>query len=267
MKIVNPETIEGDVICWISGGIASTLACYLYAKNSPDKQIRFVTIAIPGSEHPDHHRFVKEIADFFGWSLETITCDKFSSHWEVLEKRRFINSAHGAPCTTVLKKQVREKFEKDNQIAVHVWGFTVEEKARLARLTTLKGANAAPLIESGFTKQQAMDEFMRITGGSIRPPILYAMGYPNANCLGCPKGGAGYWNKLRVDFPEVFERMASLEESIGATVLRKKVNEQWIRLPLRQLDPTSGRNKPIDIPDCSLDGCEISKSIQATTQR
>jgi hypothetical protein len=55
-------------------------------------------------------------------------------------------------------------------------------------------------------------------------PLMYRLGYHNANCIGCVKGGAGYWNKIRRDFPEDFEEMAQIEESIGpgARLLRHR---------------------------------------------
>ncbi len=37
---------------------------------------------------------------------------------------------------------------------------------------------------------------------------MYDLGYPNNNCIGCVKGGMGYWNKIRKDFPEVFQKRA-----------------------------------------------------------
>ena len=36
------------------------------------------------------------------------------------------------------------------------------------------------------------------------------------NCVkGCVKGGKGYWNKVRRDFPEQFEEIAAVQESLG----------------------------------------------------
>lgn len=72
--------------------------------------------------------------------------------------------------------------------------------------------------------------------------------YDHANCVGCPKGGKGYWNKIRIDFPDVFERMANLEESLGRTVLK----HQGKPLFLRDLDPSAGRNKPIPPIACDI---------------
>lgn len=44
----------------------------------------------------------------------------------------------------------------------------------------------------------------------------YKMGYQNNNCFktGCVQGGIGYWQKRQRDFPESFERMASLEHEL-----------------------------------------------------
>lgn len=49
---------------------------------------------------------------------------------------------------------------------------------------------------------------------------MYDLGYPNNNCVGCVKGGMGYWNKIRVDFPEVFERRARQEREIGHSCIK-----------------------------------------------
>lgn len=52
------------------------------------------------------------------------------------------------------------------------------------------------------------------------PLIMYDLGYSNNNCIGCVKGGAGYWNKIREDFPEVFKARAEMERDIGHSILK-----------------------------------------------
>ena len=49
---------------------------------------------------------------------------------------------------------------------------------------------------------------------------MYDLGYPNNNCIGCIKGGMGYWNKIRTDFPDVFEHRAKLEKELGFSILK-----------------------------------------------
>ena len=73
---------------------------------------------------------------------------------------------------------------------------------------------------------------------------MYDLGYRNNNCIGCVKGGMGYWNKIRIDFPEVFERMAKLEREIGHSCING--------IFLDELEPGRGRMEDEIIPDCSV---------------
>ena len=69
-----------------------------------------------------------------------------------------------------------------------------------------------PLIDKMLSKEDAHAILERL---KIASPVMYNLGYRNNNCIGCVKGGMGYWNKIRIDFPEVFERMARLEREVG----------------------------------------------------
>jgi len=81
---------------------------------------------------------------------------------------------------------------------------------------------------------------------------MYRLGYKNANCVGCPKGGIGYWNKIRRDFPETFNRMALVERDLGVTILKDRAGGKTVRIYLDELDPEKGSHA--DEPDfeCSL---------------
>lgn len=82
----------------------------------------------------------------------------------------------------------------------------------------------------------------------IENPAMYKMGYNNNNCIGCVKGGMGYWNKIRKDFPNVFDRMAKIEREVGATCLK----DQSGKIFLDELSPNRGEMPEEMIPDCSL---------------
>ena len=73
---------------------------------------------------------------------------------------------------------------------------------------------------------------------------MYDLGYPNNNCVGCVKGGMGYWNKIRKDFPDVFNNRARLEREIGATCIKN--------IYLDELDPNRGNGLKIIVPDCGM---------------
>ena len=68
-----------------------------------------------------------------------------------------------------------------------------------------------PLLEHGISKEEA-HQILKASG--IKRPVMYDLGYQNNNCVGCVKGGMAYWNKIRKDFPEVFEARAKLERDI-----------------------------------------------------
>ena len=83
---------------------------------------------------------------------------------------------------------------------------------------------------------------------------MYRMGYRNNNCIGCVKGGAGYWNKIRKDFPQVFARMAMVERSLGRTIIRK--NGEQVYLDELPIDMGTHQDEP-DI-ECSI-FCQMAK--------
>ena len=49
---------------------------------------------------------------------------------------------------------------------------------------------------------------------------MYRLGYQNNNCIGCVKGGKGYWNKIREDFPETFWEMSKAERFVGHSCIK-----------------------------------------------
>jgi hypothetical protein len=67
-------------------------------------------------------------------------------------------------------------------------------------------------------------------------PAMYQLGYRNNNCIGCVKGGIGYWNKIRRDFPEAFDRMAKAERAIGRKLFKRE------GVYLDELDPARGNH-------------------------
>ena len=54
-----------------------------------------------------------------------------------------------------------------------------------------------------------------IERAGIELPEMYRLGFNNANCIGCCKGGMGYWNHVRKVHPLVFRARLERQESIG----------------------------------------------------
>jgi hypothetical protein len=179
----------------------------------------------------------------------------------VVEKTRYINGPTGARCTLELKRRIRTEWEKDKQNLTYIWGFEYgkKEEMRADRIkqTIPHAQHRFPLIEHKLTKEDAIN-LIQVVG--IEIPTMYRLGFQNSNCVGCVKGGAAYWNRIRKYFPDHFNRMAKLEREIGRSCLRKCF--------LDELDPSEGRDKPPLVQECgaSGEGCEIQRSIQYTTR-
>lgn len=226
-------------VCWISAGVSSFIAGYLERKSIDE----FIYIDIE-NQHPDSMRFIKECEVALGKPIQILR-SPYRNVENVIKQFRFINGPYGAKCTQILKKRVRkewEDFHKDCELT-YVWGFDLKEKHRAERLdeATPDVKNQYPLIERELTKKDS-HAMLRMLG--IARPYMYDLGYSNNNCIGCVKGGMGYWNKIRVDFPEVFQRMSVLEKEIGHSCIKG--------VYLDELEPGRGRMEDEIMQDCSI---------------
>lgn len=200
------------LVSWFSAGCSSFLATYLM-REQLDHCV-YIDIA---DQHPDSMRFIMDAERLLGISIEVIRCEEYANVEDVIRRKRFINSPHGAPCTMLLKRSVRELWEKRHGISsndTYVWGYDAKESARAERLAARMHYvnHIFPLVEGGLTKQDAHAACEDL---GLKRPVMYDLGFPNNNCIGCVKGGKGYWNKVRRIFPDVFERRAALEREIG----------------------------------------------------
>ena len=202
-------------LVWFSCGSAS-FACLWMLRNEPNLVVAYCDT---GSEHPDNVRFFQQTEKHFGIEINILKNDKYRDHFDVCQKLRYLNGASGARCTVELKKVLRFKFEQPDD--VQIFGYTIDEKHRAERLTkAYPEINARfPLIEQGWDKQKCIDLINRL---GIEIPAMYRLGYNNNNCIGCVKGGAGYWNKIRKDFPDHFNRMAQIEREVGHSCIKNK---------------------------------------------
>lgn len=232
----------GRIICWFSAGAASAVATKLTLRDHPEALVVYIDT---GSEHPDNARFVDECSEWFDAPIIGLASKKYRDTWQVWEERRFLVGPAGALCTAELKKKVRFDFERPTD--VQVFGYTAEETNRADRFREQNPGVTlvTPLIERGLTKSDCL---AMIDRAGIELPAMYRLGYRNNNCVGCVKGGIGYWNKIRRDFPDVFARMAVLEREIGHSIQKDEAGPVW----LDELDPDRGTSSDEPDMDCSL---------------
>ena len=231
-------------VCWLSAGVSSFVAGWL-ARDTVDE---FIYIDIL-DQHSDSDRFIADCETALGKSITKLE-PEYKSVGDVCRTFRFVNSPRGAKCTEILKKRVRKKWEHEhrNYALTYVWGMDSGERHRAERIveTMVYCEHEFPLIEKGLTKEDAHAICRRL---GIRRPAMYDLGYGNNNCVGCVKGGMGYWNKIRQDFPDVFEDRANMEREIGHSILKGTY--------LDELEPSAGRMSDEIMDDCGI-FCEIA---------
>ena len=208
-------------IAHFSAGAASAIATKL---SRPDE----IWYAATGSEDADNERFMRDCEAWFGQEVRILRNDKYSSTWDLWEKRRYISGVPGTPCTSELKvfPQLKEQRADD----VHIFGYTADAndirraKALVENWPELH--TETPLIERGINKAACL---ALIQQAGIEPPRVYALGFPNANCIPCCKAQSpSYWALVRKHYPDEFNRMAKLSRELGATLARMKGERVFI---------------------------------------
>jgi len=232
-------TPDGRVVAQFSCGAASAVAAKLAIDMYPEQTV--VVNAFVADEDADNRRFLSDCASWFGRDIDVHRDTKYgASAYEVWRRRRFIVHRNGAPCSKALKRDVLKAAEQPGDTIV--LGYTADPRDA-ARLDRYIDANPsvrviAPLIDAGLTKK---DCFEIVSSAGLTLPRMYMLGYPNANCPKCPKGGMGYWNRIRVDFPDNFEQMASLQDVLGEGSYFFRDRSNGRRISLRMLPPDAGR--------------------------
>jgi hypothetical protein len=236
------------IVSWYSHGAASTIATKLALAEFGHDAVTIACIDT-GSENDDNERYRTDCERWFDHPVVMLRSEKYADVDDVIERERYLNGPTGARCTIELKKKVRLAFQRPDDL--HVWGYHAgkndEARAIRQRLSEPELFDMrCPLIERGTTKDEVLHMVER---AGIRLPQMYELGYVNNNCIGCVKGGMGYWNKVRVDFPAVFARRAEQERDIGHSCIHDDDGPVF----LDELDPERG-NYALERSDgCSLD--------------
>jgi hypothetical protein len=214
---------RGLIVVWFSCGAASAVAAKMTIdKYGHEYEVRVVNNPVD-EEDDDNKRFLVDVSKWLGVPIVTAKNEELghTSANQVWEDRKYMSGIKGAPCTTLLKKVARYLYESANKIDFHVLGFTSEEKHRHDRFVKGERENVLPvLIEAGITKSMCFD--ILIAAG-IKLPHAYAMGFPNANCIGCVKATSPtYWNHVRKKKPSVFASRSFLSRMLGVRLVRYK---------------------------------------------
>jgi hypothetical protein len=218
---------KGRELIWVDG-VNSAVVGHLRLMENPDAEL--VHCNLGKSVHPDSHRFIDDLEQWYGKAITRISSTRYSDIDEVYEDRHYLSGMNGAPCTGEMKFVPRMNYQLPSDL--HIWGYTADklDAARFDRMVAdfplLK--QRAPLVEMGLKKR---DTHAILKQHGIRRPYVYDIGMPNGNCIGCVKSSSpNYWALIRQHFPEVFARRNDQARRFGARPVilrREKVDGKW----------------------------------------
>lgn len=220
IKPIIPGDDETRVIVLFSCGITSFIATIqAIIENNRRWHLPLHIIYTYVKEEPiDNLRFLEDAEKYFNQKVTILINEDYEgSIYKVFEKGWLVGPG-GAACTTQLKWKVRKKFVTDNDI--QVFGFEAGEEDRMDQFAN--GNNdiniSCPLICMRMTKIDCIEAAQQM---GIKIPDSYDKGFKNANCIGCVKGQAGYWNHVRKTHPATFDRMSNVERDLNVAVNKK----------------------------------------------
>ncbi len=240
------------IVCHFSCGAASAVATKLILAEQPPDNVVIVN-AFLKEEHEDNRRFFGECEKWFDHPILTVRNVKYNASVdEVWMRRKFIKRKNFAWCSQHLKREMLATVLLPGD--VNVLGFTLEEIDRFDKHSDRYPNEQfrAPLIEHELGKKDCLAMVAR---AGIELPMMYRLGYDNANCIGCPKGGQAYWQNIRADFPERFVQIQTIQEAIGpgASFLRFRSGpKKGERMPLAELPLGRGDMKQEPSFSCSF---------------
>ena len=207
-----------DIICWWSGGITSAIACKITIDLYGKDRCRVIYIATH-NEDEDTERFKADCENLYDLGIEEISAigegKKYSSIEDVWYDFESLNVAHGAICSSELKRQVRLDFQRKTEYTHQVFGFEIEEvnRAKNIKKNYPKSMPIFPLLMFGLSKKDCIKKMEQY---GIEVPRMYRLGFNNNNCFntGCVQGGVGYWKKIQKEYPDKFEKMAKVEHDL-----------------------------------------------------
>lgn len=235
-RMMNPDLYR-RVLCWFSCGAASAVASKL-AVEKYGGRCEVLYCDTLKHEHPDNARFMADVSKWIGKEIKTLKSEKYTDIFHVFDETGWLVGPGGARCTTELKKVVRRNYSRPDDL--HILGLTADEGSRI-----LKFEKNNPELECEWNLRDMgvskTHTYWAIRDAGIKMPVMYTLGYKNNNCIGCVKGASGYWNKIRVDFPEAFDRMAKQERKMDVAINKTYVGDTRVRVFLDELPPDAGR--------------------------
>ncbi len=245
-----------------SGGVCSWAAAKRVVAKEGAENVTLL-FADTKMEDEDLYRFLSEAVENIGAPLVRIEDGR--TPWEVMRDNKCIAKPRMDMCSRILKRELLDGWRNEHcapDATIYV-GLSWDEQHRVDRL---KNACApwkydAPMAEAPYmSKAQMMDW---LTSEGIRPPRLYAMGFPHNNCGGfCIKAGQAHFAHLLRMMPERYkwheEKEEELRQQVGDySILRDRTGGTTKTLTLRQLRERIESQQTFDTFEWGGCGCAV----------
>lgn len=216
-------------------------------------------------EDEDNYRFMAEcMADLGGmW----VVLQDGRTPWEVMKDARFVGNSRVDPCSKILKREIFDKWLRDNcepQQTTLVMGYDCSELDRMQKFKA-RAAEKGCLVRAPLTEKPAMfkdDAKKWAASRGLRIPRLYEMGFSHANCGGfCVKAGKAHFKRLLEHMPDRYKHHEQQEQMMrdylgkDVTILRTQVNKKRIPLTLAEYRGQLEAGKQFECDDVGEGGC------------
>lgn len=246
---LRPDLIR--IVSWFSCGTASAVNTKLIlAEYGKICDVRVARCIVP-EEHEDNDRFAADCERWFGVPIINLRSSEYESCEDVWTRTRYMSGIGGARCTVEMKKAVRFAFEAEWMPDWQGFGYTADEAARIA---SFRQHNPEVIIRSLIAERGLgkPDCHAIVERAGIVLPMMYRLGFPNANCIGCVNAQAPrYWNRVRRHFPDVFASRAKLSRELGVRLVKGTAGARE-RQFLDELDPANDEEDAEPNAECSL---------------
>lgn len=261
-----------------SGGAASWAAAKRVAERHGTQDMVLLFADTKGdSDNPhdgedeDLYRFLVEASENIGVPVTRISEGR--TVWKVFHDERFIGNHLADPCSKILKRQMLDRWMRENCDATEVasyFGYTWEEIGRAETSIAFSPWPAfAPLCEPPEVGKA--DCYAMLAREGIELPRLYRMGFQHNNCGGfCIKAGLAQFAHLHRVMPERYryheEREQELRDYLGkdVSILRDRSGGESTPLTLRAFRQRLERQPSFfDADDWAGCGCMTPPEGQA----
>lgn len=236
VKSLRKEGNHVKYICNFSGGLTSFWATKLCVDKHGLENVE-IWFADVKTEEPDLYRFNCEIEEAFGWKIERFSDGR--NIWELFNDEHMIGNSQASICSRILKRELLRRVltsrYSPNQATV-VIGMSWDEYDRIndSRTHQLPYATVFPCADREYgqlTDKCEISKYLDMNKG-IKPPQLYADGFPHGNCGGfCVRAGMAQFQELLKRRPKTYayheqqERLFRERFNKDVSVLRDRRNK------------------------------------------